>query len=255
MTLAQMTQDGIELAEYLRAHLHKDRIILIGHSWGSFLGVHIVRQRPELFSAFVGTGQLVGKPSFERQFDVTVAHVQALAQAANNTEAMHELATVPTTADFSKTPCDTISFSPQAISTPECDIVTKWAKSLSLPSIVTYQFRGPVLPTFMPDYSLLDWYYLWRGTAFSARQLRTRNGPMLQGNLGSLGSEFPIPMFFFEGSDDFMTPIEPARAYFDQIKAPQKQFVLFEGGDHFIALDRPDEFLARLLEHVRPLAL
>jgi pimeloyl-ACP methyl ester carboxylesterase len=34
MTLAQMTQDGVDVVEYLRTHLHQDKIILIGHSWG-----------------------------------------------------------------------------------------------------------------------------------------------------------------------------------------------------------------------------
>jgi pimeloyl-ACP methyl ester carboxylesterase len=71
MTLARMPHDGVEVAEYLRAHLHKDKIVLIGHSWGSFLGIQIVKQRPDLFYAFVGTGQVVGKQTFERQFELT----------------------------------------------------------------------------------------------------------------------------------------------------------------------------------------
>jgi predicted alpha/beta-fold hydrolase len=94
MTLSQMTQDGVEVAEYLRAHLHKDRIVLIGHSWGSFLGIHIVKQRPDLFLGFVGTGQVVGKQTFERQFELTVTRLKALAQAANNTRALTELAPI-----------------------------------------------------------------------------------------------------------------------------------------------------------------
>jgi pimeloyl-ACP methyl ester carboxylesterase len=96
MTLAQMTQDGVEVAEFLRAHLHKNRIILIGHSWGSFLGIHIAKQRPDLFHAFVGTGQLVGKQTFEKQFELTVTHLKVLAQAANNTQALAELASIST---------------------------------------------------------------------------------------------------------------------------------------------------------------
>ena len=256
MTLAQMTQDGVEVAEYLRAHLHKDRIVLIGHSWGSFLGIHIVKQRPDLFYAFVGTGQLIGKQSFEKQFELTVTRLKALAQAANNVQASKELASVSVSPeDFSKIPCDTISFTSSPNRTLDCDIVRKWAKALALPSVVAFQLRGPVLPPFMPDFSLLDWYYWLRGMSFSAAQLRGRSGPMLRSDLGSLGTDFSIPLFFFEGTDDFQTPIEPARAYFEQVKAPQKEFVLFEGGDHFIPFDRPDEFLAQLIEHVRPLAL
>jgi pimeloyl-ACP methyl ester carboxylesterase len=252
-TLAQMTGDGVEVAEYLRVHLHKDRIGLIGHSWGSFLGIHIVKQRPELFYAFVGTGQVVGKQTFEKQFELTVTHLKALAQAANNIQALTELEPISISPDFSKQPCDTISFTSPAYGTPECNIVQKWAKALSLPSIGAYQFVGPVLPPFMPDFSLLDWYYWWKGGSFSSTQLRRRSGPMIQSDLWSLGTDFSIPVFFFEGTEDFVTPIEPAYAYFERVKAPRKEFVLFKGGDHFIPLDRPDEFLTQLIEYIRPL--
>lgn len=64
---------------------------------------------------------------------------------------------------------------------------------------------------------------------------------MLQSNLGSLGTDFSIPLFFFEGTNDFQTPIEPAHAYFERVKAPRKEFVPFKGGDHFIPFDRPNE--------------
>jgi pimeloyl-ACP methyl ester carboxylesterase len=42
----------------LRESLHKERILLVGHSWGSLLGVFMVKERPDLFDAFVGTGQV-----------------------------------------------------------------------------------------------------------------------------------------------------------------------------------------------------
>jgi pimeloyl-ACP methyl ester carboxylesterase len=238
MTLAQMTLDGIELAEFVRAHLQKERIVLLGHSWGSFLGIHIVKKRPELFHAYVGTGQVVGRQTFEKQFDLTVARLKTLAQAANNTEALTELASISASPGYSMT---------------RPDIVDKWTKVLSLPPNDAFQLVSPVPPLFMPDFSLLDWYYWRKGMSFSGAHLDGKNSPMLRTDLSSLGSDFSIPMFFFEGTDDIVTPIEPARAYFDQIKAPQKEFVVFEGGDHFIPFDRPDEFLAQLMRHIRPL--
>jgi pimeloyl-ACP methyl ester carboxylesterase len=39
--------------------LSQRKVILVGQSWGSMLGVHVIRRRPELFHAFVGTGQFV----------------------------------------------------------------------------------------------------------------------------------------------------------------------------------------------------
>jgi pimeloyl-ACP methyl ester carboxylesterase len=238
MTLAQMTLDGIEVAEFLRAHLHKDKIVLVGHSWGSFLGVHIVKQRPDLFHAYVGSGQVVGRQTFEKQFDLVAARLKTLAQVANNAQALAELASISASPGNSMT---------------RPDIVKKWAKALSLPPIEAFELVSPIPPSFMPNFSLLDWYYRQKGISFSATQLTGKNSPMILSDLRSLGTDFSIPMFFFEGTDDLVTPIEPARAYFEQIEAPQKEFILFKGGDHFVPFDRPDEFLTQLVEHIRPL--
>jgi pimeloyl-ACP methyl ester carboxylesterase len=239
MTLERMTQDGIELAEYLRTHLHKDKIVLVGHSWGSFLGIYIVKQRPDLFYAYVGTGQVIGRATFEKQFEIIIAHLQTLAQSVNNTEALAELAPIalqPTSNEKNRL------------------VAEKWGKALALRPIDSFELAGPILPPFMPDFSLLDWYNWSQGIAFSARYLRGRDGPMFQRDLASLGYEFSIPMFFIEGDEDYMTPSEPAEQYFKQIIAPHKDFVQFHGGDHFIPFDRPDQFLADLVTRVRPFA-
>src|SRR5204862_114825 len=58
ITVERMVQDGVELAELLLKKLQKDKIVLVGHSWGSTLGVFMAKARPELFYAFVGTGQV-----------------------------------------------------------------------------------------------------------------------------------------------------------------------------------------------------
>ena len=239
MTFERMTQDGIELSEYLRAHLHKDKIILVGHSWGSFLGIHIVKQRPDLFHAYVGTGQVIGRATFEKAFEITIAHLQTLAQSADNTEALAELAPIaaqPTLNEKNRLVAD------------------KWGKALALPPVDRFELAGPVPPPFMPDFSLLDWYNWRKGMAFSAKYLRGRDSPMVQRDLASSGFEFPIPVVFIEGDEDDITPSEPAEHYFNHIIAPHKDFVLLHGGDHFVPFDRPDQFLAELLARVRPFA-
>ena len=239
MTLERMTQDGIELAEYLRTHLRKDKIVLVGHSWGSFLGIHIVKQRPDLFYAYVGVGQVVGRATFEKQFEITIARLQRLAQSVNNAEALAELAP--------------IAAQPAANESNRL-VAEKWSKALALPPADSLNLAGPVSPLFMPDFSLLDWYNWNRGTAFSARYLRGINSPMFQRNLASLGFDFSIPVFFIGGDEDYVTPIEPAEQYFKQIIAPHKEFVHIRGGDHFIPFSRPDQFLADLVARVRPFA-
>jgi len=239
MTLERMTQDGIELAEYLRIHLRKDKIILVGHSWGSFLGIHIVKQRPDLFHAYVGTGQVIGRATFAKAFEITIAHLQTLARSVNNTEALAELAPIA---------------SQPTITPGNRFVADKWSKALALPPVDRFELAGPVAPPFMPDFSLLDWYNWRRGEAFSAKYLRGPNSPMVQRDLASLGLEFLLPMVFIEGDQDDVTPSGPAEHYFHQIVAPHKDFVLVHGGDHFIPFDRPDQFLAELVARVRPFA-
>ncbi|WP_027534539.1 alpha/beta fold hydrolase [Bradyrhizobium sp. WSM3983] len=238
MTLERMTQDGVELAEYLRTHLHKQKIVLVGHSWGSFLGIHIVKQRPDLFYAYVGTGQVVGRVTFEKSFELAITHLQELAQSAGNSEALAELAPIAA----------------RPLMNPQNRLVAdRWSKALALPSIESFQLAGPIPPPFMPDFSLPDWYYWRKGMAFSAKYLRGREGPMFKRDVASLGLAFPIPVIFIEGDADYNTPGEPAQQLFNQITAPHKEFVRVHGG-HFIPFDRPDEFLAELVAHVRPFA-
>jgi pimeloyl-ACP methyl ester carboxylesterase len=68
-----------------------------------------------------------------------------------------------------------------------------------------------------------------------------------------LGLKFAIPMFFFEGTEDFTTPTELARKYLDAIQAPRKDFVPISGG-HFAVFMNSDQFLRELVTYALPLA-
>ncbi len=59
LSLAQLRDDGLAITLWLTRYLEKRRVILVGHSWGSILGLHMLNAQPELFSAYVGTGQFV----------------------------------------------------------------------------------------------------------------------------------------------------------------------------------------------------
>ncbi|MET4802689.1 alpha/beta hydrolase [Bradyrhizobium sp. LB11.1] len=162
---------------------------------------------------------------------VASVRLQQLATASDDREALAELAPIAS----------------QPTLTPDNRLIAdKWSKRLGLPPADGFRFAGPVPPLFMPDVSLLDLYNWRRGAAFSAKYLTGRNGPMFQSDMASIGFEFAIPMFFIQGDADGVTPGEPAEQYFKEITAPHKEFVWVSGGDHFIAFDRADEFLAEL---------
>lgn len=237
MTVDQMTEDGIEVAEFLRTHLHKDKVILVGHSWGSFLGIHMVQKRPDLFFAYVGTGQIVGWPSWEKAGELRYTRVLESARVSNNSKALAELTSIGALPDERK-----------------LEIVKKWSRLLRLPSQDSLGIKFQIPPPMMPDFTLLDWYYYMKGYRFSRELLYGPNGPMGKVDLRSLGLDFAVPIFLFEGTDDSMTPIQPAEQYLAEIRAPRKEFLRFEGANHFLPLNRPDEFLKELRDRVRPLA-
>ncbi len=236
MTVDRMTQDGIEVAEFLKTHLSKEKVILVGHSWGSILGIHMVKQRPDLFFAYVGTGQIIGLPTWKKVGELQYAKVSDEAQAANNADALKDLSAIGAVPDERK-----------------LGIIQKWSRLLNVPFEYDKRpnIKFKISPTMMPGFTLLDWYYYDKGARFSRKTIN----PMLgKTNLRSLGLNFSVPIFFFEGTQDFMTPIEPAEQYFNEITAPHKEFVRFEGANHFLPLNRPDDFLKELLARVRPLA-
>jgi pimeloyl-ACP methyl ester carboxylesterase len=59
MTMEQMIADTIEVADYLRDRFGQDRILLLGHSWGSYLGIQVAAAAPDRFLAYVGMAQIV----------------------------------------------------------------------------------------------------------------------------------------------------------------------------------------------------
>ena len=88
ITIERMVMDGVELSELLSKTLHKDKIVLVGHSWGSILGVFMAKARPELFYAFVGTGQ-VANPA--QNYAVAYAALVERASREGNSRALQEL--------------------------------------------------------------------------------------------------------------------------------------------------------------------
>jgi pimeloyl-ACP methyl ester carboxylesterase len=234
MSIERMTEDGIEVARYLRGRLHKDRIVLLGLSWGSILGIRMIREHPELFAAYVGTGQVT-------DMGETAALIHRLclerARAAGNDEAVNALE----------------ALGPPPYETWDRIIVHyKWRDALLRPeservALTSLEQVMRTAPGFSPG-DLRDWD---RGFRLIPSLALYR--AMDSTNLLALGTQFSVPVFFFEGMDDLDTPASLVRAYFDAITAPRKEYVPLEGG-HIVLLTAPDKFLTELVTRVRPLA-
>ncbi|UUZ52244.1 alpha/beta hydrolase [Massilia sp. H-1] len=88
LTIPRLTQDGVEVASYVAARLNQRKVILVGGSWGSALGVHMAKARPDLFHAYVGTGQIV---HYTENGLSTYEKLLGLARAAKDTQTVATL--------------------------------------------------------------------------------------------------------------------------------------------------------------------
>jgi pimeloyl-ACP methyl ester carboxylesterase len=231
VTIDRMALDGVEVAEYVRRKLHKQKVVLVGLSWGTILGVYMARARPDLFSAYVGTGQIT---NWSRGRAIAYAQLMAEARARNDRAAVQEL---------------------EAIGPPPYDsaakdgVHTKWATAYEPGNdirsmISTVLFDSAVGPR--------DIYNLIKGLTSSDSHFHNSINAV---DLPALGTDFDIPFFIFQGTLDNITPASPLRTYIATITAPQKQLVLIAGAGHNVMVTRSDEFLRLLIEWVRPLAI
>jgi pimeloyl-ACP methyl ester carboxylesterase len=235
LTIDRMVQDGIEISEYLRQHLNQEKIVLVGHSWGSLLGLLMAKAKPELFYAFVGTGQV---PSSAMEANV-VAHRLALqwARAAKNPEALADL--------------NRIGPPPYKDGTDGWGVLYKWRSACEGPDRDVFLASTLYYALAQPGYTLRDFNYSQEGQIGSGNklfdQITNLDHKRLEGT-------FNLPIVVIQGENDCTTPAELAHKYLDSISAPRKDFVVIPGEGHFAAFIKSDEFLKDLVARVRPLA-
>jgi pimeloyl-ACP methyl ester carboxylesterase len=236
MAVDRMALDGVELTQFLRGHLHKEKIILVGHSWGTILGIHMVKARPDLFYAYVGAGQ---EASVQENEAAIYTRVLDKARMLGDTKAIAELeAAGPPPYHVMK-----------AMTTQRI-----WAQAYEHAD--AYEAAGQASSLYAPGYSLLDLLHAVQSIRFTLDTFLgpAMAGPLMNVNLISLGPDFGIPIFVFEGPDDYITSADLAKAYVDTLNAPQKEFVMLPAGGHFAVFTHPDEFLKEMNSRVRPLA-
>lgn len=235
MSVERMTQDGIEVADYLRTRFKKEKIILLGHSFGSVLGAKMAKLRPDLFYAFVGTGQVSDLPK-----SVAGEYSRVLERARSS----HDADTVRSLSLIGAPPFKNMK--QVATYFEQTGKYQAPADNAALEAMKQSLLSPP------PSYSLRDELNRFRG--FMAVPPWSLYNELLNTRLAELGSEFALPVIVIQGEDDFVTPTKHAREYFEAISAPRKEFVVIPGGGHFAVWSHANIFLKEMITRVRPLA-
>lgn len=237
LTVEQMSSDGIELAEYLIEKLDKQKIILLGTSWGTVLGVKMAFERPDLFHAYIGHSQVVN-PS--EDFINIHRKMEQLVLEANDKESAEILE------QLGSPPYDSARNTGQFIR-----LIKKYERKNSEPSPESWNEISSEYDTTADnrnraegdDYSFLHYV---GDKKFGIK-------PMISGiNLAKEYYNFRIPVYLVQGKEDILTPTASTKAYFDKIVAPDKDYFVVTNAAHGFNSAVINTLLAVLKEEVLP---
>lgn len=224
LTLESQVDDTIAVTNHLRERFGTDRIYLLGQSWGSTLGVLAVQEAPELYRAFVGTGQMVS----QRETD-TLFHRDTLewAEAQGNTALAERL---------------------RDIGPPPYESMLDYETALSYEHQVYPYDRSPNSEGqggfsenfIVPEYTLVDQLHLLGGFMDTFSVLY----PQLQDiDFRRTATRLEVPVFFVQGAHEAGGRAEPFADWYERLDAPVKDLAVFETSGHRPLFEQPDEFV------------
>ncbi|MFC4528671.1 alpha/beta fold hydrolase [Dyella halodurans] len=235
MTVEGQVNDAAELVQYLRQHYGKEKIFLLGHSWGSVLGVHLAQQHPDWFYAYISVGQVVNG---RRNEEVGYAFALQQAKAQGNEEAVRELQAL---APYPGT----------KLTLDRVGMRSKWEMYYGGLAYgrKDYQFEDDV-EKLSPDYSQQDLDAIGKGSLFSLDHLL----PSLLAVDFDHTTHFECPVIVYVGQHDYTTAHELAEQWFEHIQAPSKRLVSFADSAHMMMQEQSGRFLVHLVNDALPLA-
>ncbi len=228
MTVEQFVSDTYELTQLLIERFNRPKVYLIGHSWGTTVGILAAKQHPDLYHAFVGIGQSVSDEG------EVVGYQFALEQATRqeNQNALNALESI------GPPPWTTVD---------QYSTYARWINTFGGTGrqYTILDYIRDLL--FSPDYTLRDVYRFQAGQRFSLVTM-LENGELQQINLFEQAGTLEIPIYFFQGRHDYSTPGEVVEKYYEAVQAPQKSLIWFEESAHFPQWEEPEKFTNELLE-------
>jgi pimeloyl-ACP methyl ester carboxylesterase len=230
MTVEQFLADLDELVDAVCRRVGTNTVVLLGHSWGSALGVLYAVRFPQKVSAYVGSAQIGDWPAAE---SASYAFALAEAERRHHAEALQELRAI----------------GPPPYSARSVLIERTWLqrfggelKAGAVWKLARIVFGGPESSIFDLPNALRSFRFTLDAMWPDVSTLNLiRRVPALQ-----------MPVFFFLGRRDHWVPPETSVAYFETLSAPSKTLVWFEESGHEMFVDEPARFNRTMAELVRP---
>ena len=233
LTLRQLTDDAAELVEWLCERFQKDKLFIIGGSWGSMLGTHLAHRYPERIAAYVGFGQVVNGAKNE---ELSYRFALEKAREAGDEKAVRRLEEVgPPIYGVYKGGLSGLMAQRKVMMKYGGYSPDKKKRGMYGSFVKAILFSG--------EYSLSDIYGVVKGHRYVLDVMWPEvGGSDLAGDCPS----FAMPYFIFDGRLDYNTPASLVEEYFAAIEAEQKELIWFEESGHNPMGDEGELFKATL---------
>lgn len=238
-TLGALVDDTIALTDYLRERFAEDKIYVLGESWGSTLGVLAVQERPDLFHAYIGSGQMVSQRVTDQ---IIWRDLLAYADRTGNGELYDQVLSLG---------------EPPYRDTP-------WANSLIM------GYYGLLETPYTPPAA-----YVERGEAsgvsqfglFGSEYSFVDNANLIRGLVDMFSLMYPqlqeidfrtdvpaleVPVYVLDGENELRGRRELAHEWFAQLTAPHKELITYADAGHAVAFEQADAFLRLMNEEIVP---
>jgi pimeloyl-ACP methyl ester carboxylesterase len=237
MTRARMLADAEDMVAWLRKEFGKDRIFVLGHSWGSSLGIQLAQRHPDWLHAYIGIGQITDAMESERR---GWRFTMDAATREGNREAIRELESIAPYAAPGK-----------PLVLKDLYLQRKWLARYGGAVYGRTDFDAEsAAAKLAPEYTDADLKTMWDATEFSSSRMLT---DVLTQDF-SVYTTFRCPIVIFNGRHDYNVSSSATAEWFAKVKAPAKRLVWFENSAHEIFNEEPGKTLVSLVRYARPFA-
>ena len=226
LTIDIILNDLKSVVEFLRNRYNQDKIYIAGHSWGAYLGLRFSFMHPEYVKYYIGTGQ--GISSFADEI-YKYNFVKEQAESRNDTEVIKKL----------------VHFGEPT----ECTYSHDDKKAKQYIGKMVHKYGGYISDKnefntnkYLNYYIKCYKFNIIKVIKGILKSSKTLNIEMSKKDSISCITELAVPILLISGESDMICPVQATQNWFDNLKAPHKEFVKIKNAAHMVNFEQPNEW-------------
>lgn len=231
LSTKSLINDAHELTQYLKKKLNKEKIILLGFSYGSVIGLQLAERYPDDYYTYIGVSQIIDS---QENWDVSMQWIKEQAESRNDTSALRQIELIE---ERDPSVCKT----EQECFMSKYQLLVKYNGTIYKEEIANEIAKAE---SYYDDYKEYDWFeaYNYTSSRLGGKQFYT--------DLSNITS-LDLPVYFMAGRHDWNLPGIVAEKYLKTLNAPEKEFIWFENSGHEPPEEEPEEFNNRVVQIVK----